>query len=373
MARLIIMSIFFLLSLLNIFRAPLNILWYVSILTTEFCWIFFTAVLLLLVFRFGSEKYYWFSNMAGIASLLFFSIPVIQAYRISNHLNQRFSAVFNKDISPTTHPFTLSVVLTGINANQIIPRSIVYSSTDSLALDFYPSQTAGTYPCVIVIHGGSWAGGDKEQLPELNSYLVKQGYHVASINYRLAPENIYPSPIEDVGKTIHYLKANAGRLHIDPNNFVLLGRSAGGQIALDAAYSLRDPSIKGVISYYGPTDMVWGYAHPANPLVLDSKKIMEEYLGGTYRQVPGSYVKSSATETATKNSVPTLLIQGKNDPLVAYDHCNRLDKKLEQCHVRHFVLRLPWATHGCDYTLNGPAGQLSTYVTMRFLKNVFTD
>src|SRR5690606_151850 len=118
----------------------------------------------------------------------------------------------------------------------------------------------GMRPCVVVIHGGSWAGGNNKQLPELNSYLAISGYNVISINYRLVPLTTYPAPIEDVAAAIRFLKMNADNLRLDTSRIVLLGRSAGGQIALDAAYSIPDPSIKGVISYYGPTDMVWGYS-----------------------------------------------------------------------------------------------------------------
>ena len=116
--------------------------------------------------------------------------------------------------------------------------------------------------------------------------------------------------------------------------------------------------------------MVWGYKNPANPLVLNSCKIMEDYLGGTYEQVPKQYVASSATEMVSSHSVPTLLIHGKNDPLVAYEHSTRLEKKLEGYGIKHYLLTLPWATHGCDYTLNGPSGQLATYTVLRFLNQV---
>jgi acetyl esterase/lipase len=372
MLRLIIMSILLSLSLLNIFRAPLNLLWYVSILTTEFCWIFFGITCLLLFLPFGGAKYTSLTNFIGIAALILFSLPIIQAYRISRSLDKEFGNVFSKNISSVI-PFSFPRIISGINAPQITPVSIIYNTGDSLTLDLYASEIPGNRPCVIIIHGGSWAGGNSNQLPELNTFLARQGYNVASINYRLAPQHLYPAPIHDVARAISYLQANAGSLHIDTNNFVLLGRSAGGQIALDAAYSLKDPCIRGVISYYGPTDMVWGYQNPANPLVLDSKKIMEDYLGGTYAQVPDNYAKSSATYTVTDSAAPTLLIQGKNDPLVAYDHCNRLNTALNRHHIKHFILRLPWGTHGCDYTLNGPGGQLSTYVTLRFLRNVFNE
>ena len=149
-----------------------------------------------------------------------------------------------------------------------------------------------------------------------------------------------------------------------------MGRSAGAQIALSAAYTLNNPAIKGVISFYGPADMVWGYAHPTNPLVLNSRQVMEDYLGGTDQKVPLQYVISSATKTVTTHSVPTLLLQGKNDPLVAYEHSIRLNAKLAMLNIPHYTLYLPWATHGFDWTLNGPGGQLSTWSIKAFLQKV---
>lgn len=247
-------------------------------------------------------------------------------------------------------------------------KTLLYPSADTmLGIHYYPAQVSGNRPCVVVVHGGSWKGGDNNQLPELNSYLARLGYNVASINYRLAPEYKNPAPIEDVHAAFSYLRKHSEELHIDVNNFVLLGRSAGGQIVLLAAYTLHEPGLKGVISYYGPADMVWGYNNPANPLIFDSKKVMEDYLGGTYQQIPQKYEASSPILFVTPQSVPTLLIHGQNDVLVAYGHSTKLDAKLKDAGVKHYLLTLPWATHGCDYTLNGPSGQLATYTVTRFL------
>ena len=162
----------------------------------------------------------------------------------------------------------------------------------------------------------------------------------------------------------------ANELKIDTNNFVLLGRSAGAQIAMLAAYTMHDKSIKGVIDFYGPADMVWGYSLPASPLVMDSRGVMERYLGGKYKDVPKNYFASSPIEFVDRQSPPTLIIHGANDVLVAYEHSNRLSKKLKENSVKHFWLQLPWATHGFDYNLNGPGGQLSTYAVTRFLQAV---
>jgi len=67
----------------------------------------------------------------------------------------------------------------------------------------------------------------------------------------------------------------------------------GAQIALLAAYTLHDKSIKGVIDFYGPADMVWGYAIRSNPLIMDSRKVMEDYIGGPYAKIPQKYFDCS--------------------------------------------------------------------------------
>lgn len=368
MLRMLLVTILFLLSLLTIFRAPTSLLWYVSILVTEFSWIFFCLVVVLLLWNFSSNNYFIYTSVLSIISLLLFAVPVIDAWRISSKVKAMFEV--SAGSANIGSPFSMAKMITGLNATQLPYKTFTYDPAKALTLDFYQSPIPSKRPCIVVVHGGSWAGGDSRQLPELNSKLAKAGYNVASINYRLAPQSKYPAPVEDVKTAMSFLRAHAAELFIDTTNFVLLGRSAGGQIVLTAGYTLNDPAIKGIISFYGPADMVWGYAHPTNPLVLNSRKIMEDYLGGTYRQVPQQYVNSSATETATHHSIATLLIHGENDPLVSHLHGARLDHKLDSVGVKHYDLNLPWATHGFDWTLNGPGGQLSTWCVMRFLETV---
>jgi acetyl esterase/lipase len=372
MIRLILSILLFLLSLLAIFRAPTFHLWLVSIVVTEFPWIVLLVTLATLLVGRNTSRLSLPATILCLAAIVLFSTPIIRAYIISRTLKNDIRTALNTDITAGKQPFGIISMFTDLNAKQIIPQTFIYhtDSLQQLKLDYYRSAVKGRRPCIIVIHGGSWSGGDNKQLPELNTYLTKKGYNVAAIEYHLAPKHRNPTPINDVATALHWLRQQSASLNIDTNNLVLLGRSAGAQIALLAAYTLDYPGLKGVISFYGPADMVWGYSLPANPLVMDSRKVMEDYLGGTYKQIPQSYYASSPIETVTSHTLPTLLIHGKNDPLVAYEHSTRLSKKLKQLGVRHFLLTLPWATHGCDYTLAGPSGQLSTYAVEAFLKAV---
>ncbi|MDB5197554.1 MAG: alpha/beta hydrolase [Flaviaesturariibacter sp.] len=368
MTRLLLFAFLFLLSLLVFFRAPTSLLWYVTILVAEFSLVFVLAIgLLLHLWKPASGPYGKSSTILGALTLLVFLLPTFQGFFLSRRAAKEFGAAFPK-AAQTSFSFNPFKIFTGFTTMPVAFTTLRYDSTTQLSLDYYKGQGSGLHPCVVVIHGGSWAGGDSKQLPELNSELAKSGYSVASINYRLAPEHHFPAPIEDVAAALRFLKSKAADLSIDIQSFYLLGRSAGGQIALVAGYTLNDPSIKGVIDFYGPADMVWGYQNPTNPLVLNSRKVMEDYLGGTLSQVQKQYDNSSATQLVKSGNPPTLMIYGKHDPLVSHLHGYRLSPILKAAGVPHFELYLPWATHGFDYTLNGPGGQLSTGIVKRFIE-----
>jgi len=376
MIRLILIIIFFLISLLAVFKAPAYYLWLLAIGVTEFPWLFIGIILILLAAGFWVQKYQLAATITGLITLLLFFSPIVRAHLVASTLKQNFTAVFGPDSTVikgdnTQPPFTFWGMFAG-NAKPIDSHTLTYVkyADTSMTLDFYPAQFAGKKPCVIVVHGGSWSSGDSRQLPELNSYLARTGYHVAAINYRMAPKWQNPAPVQDLKAALKYLREHADELKIDTNNFVLLGRSAGAQIALLAAYTLHDKGIRAVVDFYGPADMVWGYSIPSNPLIMDSRKVMRSYLGGTYQKVPQNYVASSPIEFVGKQSPPTLIIHGYDDVLVAYEHSRRLDKKLTENGIKHYWLKLPWATHGFDFNLNGPGGQLSTYTVERFLKAV---
>lgn len=373
MIRLTLILIAFLVSLLAIFRAPTYHLWMLAIGVAEFAWVFITITFVLLVAGFISRKYRLAGTLLGIITLFILLSPIFRAYIVASELPAAMdTALGEKDHGSDIQPFSLVTMLTDYPQQPVTSKTLNYraDTLPSSTLDFYPAQQPGLRPCVVVIHGGSWTGGDSKQLPELNNYLAQAGYHVASVNYRLAPAYRCPTPVEDVYAAMDYLRRHAAVLQIDTGNFVLLGRSAGAQIALLAAYRQKVPGLRGVVDFYGPADMVWGYSAPANPLVMDSRKVLETYLGGTYSTVPDNYASSSPIEFADKHTMPTLIIHGENDPLVAYEHSIRLNKKLTSNGVKHYFLSLPWATHGFDYNLKGPGGQLSTYAVERFLKNV---
>jgi acetyl esterase/lipase len=137
-------------------------------------------------------------------------------------------------------------------------------------MDLYmPNETKGPFPVVLAIHGGAFLFGDKgdgQQNAALN--LVKHGYAVAAINYRLADEAQFPAGIHDVKAAIRFVKANAEKYNLDPNKIILWGDSAGAYLAVIAGVTggsadLDDLSlgngnqnskVQVVIDWFGPVE-----------------------------------------------------------------------------------------------------------------------
>jgi len=372
MTRLIIIIILLLLSLLAVLRAQAYYLWLMAIAVSEFPLIFAAGTVIMLATGYWAAKYQLAGTVIGIIALILFLSPIFRSYLVSKHVKRDLISAFGAakdDIEPFSFGKLFNLRFQDTVKSQTLTY-VNYPDGAALTLDFFPSQIAGKRPCLIVVHGGSWSSGDSKQLSDLNHYLAKRGYNVAAINYRLAPKYQTPAPVEDIKNALAYLREYADELHIDTNNFVLLGRSAGSQIAMMAAYTLQDKDLKGVIDFYGPADMVWGYSIPSNPLIMNSRAVMDAYVGGPYSKIPQKYHDCSPLFFVEKNSVPTLIIHGTNDVLVSWIHSHKLDVKLTENGVKHYWLQLPWATHGFDYNLYGPGGQLSTYAVEQFLNAV---
>jgi len=369
MIRFFLLVILFLISLLSIFKAFEYHLWLLAIGTTEFPWLFAGLTIVALGLGIWMPRWQMGGTILGTITLVIFMSPVVRAYWAAKDVKEDMAKALNVQPNEETR-FSFFKMFTGVKSVAYKNITYIKYADTSMTMDFYPAQRPGKQPCIIMVHGGSWAGGDSQQLPELNSYLAARGYNIASINYRMAPKWQTPAPVEDIQALMAYCRVHADELHIDTSQFVLIGRSAGAQIALLAAYTLHDPAIKGVVDFYGPADMVWGYSIRSNPWIMDSRKVMEQYIGGSYTQVPQKYVACSPIGFVNRQSVPTLIIHGESDPLVSREHSRRLDLKLTQNGIKHYWLKLPWATHGFDYNLNGPGGQLSTYAVDTFLKSI---
>jgi len=377
MIRIILILILFILSLVNYFPVPSKETWYAGIAVSEFPWVFMLAALLLLVWSFFAKRFKVFCLIAGTITFISLSYPVINAYTIASRLEKDLQSSFGVNTNDMqgfhlAKPFSFIQMLTGNGAKTIPFTTHQYAVHQGveLSLNFYPSAIPGVRPCLVVVHGGSWRRGDNSEIAAANNYFANAGYQVATINYRLAPKFHSPAPQEDVHAAFAWLRNHAAELKIDTNNFLLMGRSAGAQIVLTMAYTGNENGVKGVAAFYGPNDMLWSYDHPDRLAIMDSRLVQRDFLGGSPTEVPDRYIAESPLLHVTSQTVPTLLVHGKVDAHVYYEQSIRLSKKLDEYKVKNYLLTLPWATHGCEYNLNGPSGQLALYCQERFYYSV---
>lgn len=366
---------FLLLGLLTVVRAPDWSPWRLAVLAGEFGhWLVIGAASLAVAAWVCRGNAVVLSSMAvaaagmAVVAMALLAVPTIQAWRVGRELPRRLEVAFGKhDVERAAFSvagyFGRDEAVVGIETLQV---------EAGLPLDFYRAvrKDGRAAPCVVMIHGGGWDSGNRTQLPELNHWLARRGYAVAAISYRLAPEHRWPAQRDDVMAAIAWLKVRSAELGIDAARLVLLGRSAGGQIAQVVGYTANDPAIRGVVALYAPSDLVFGYVNTHENDMLKSPALMRKFLGGTPESARAAYESASGLNFVSKRSPPTLLLHGRNDPVSWHRHSERLDARLAESGVPRVYLELPWATHAFDYNLHGPGGQLTTFAVEWFLAAV---
>lgn len=209
------------------------------------------------------------------------------------------------------------------------------------------NRSAAKTPVMILIHGGGWVEGNKNDLDGYLEVLKRNGpeYAVFNINYRLAGngQNIFPAQEQDVKKCIEFIYSKRNEYNIS-DKFVLLGASAGAHLSLLHAYKYTAPvKIKAVVSFFGPTDLTAFYNNPPNVFIPIA---LQNVTGTTPQLNPLLYQNSSPVSFASSTSCATLLLQGGNDPLVPASQAELLKVKLVAAAVPHQYVLYPNGGHG---------------------------
>jgi acetyl esterase/lipase len=244
-----------------------------------------------------------------------------------------------------------------------------------LLADIYRPPGAGPHPWVVVVHGGSWRSGDKGDAEHVSHAIASAGFQVFDVQYRLAPAHPFPAGVGDVRCLVATVQEQAAALGVDPARGALLGRSAGGQLALVAAWSDLPPScgarplpLKAAISIYGPADLAWAHGHPFTPDVVRGPEALEQYLGGTPARAPENYRLATPMTWLDHPVPPTLLIHGTAERCVRPVNAERLAASLVSGGNTVRTLYIPFADHGFDVRRGGLGEQLARGVILDFLR-----
>lgn len=362
---LVLSALFSGLGLLTMVRSPDWLDWRINVLTCSFgYWLSLVPLALALVApALGRDPLVPCIAALGLVGFALLAHPCLQARLIGRSLPASLGRAFGP-ASPGGAPFSLKGLVRRW-PRPVSKRTLAYAG--DLKLDLYPAGGRSPAPCVIVIHGGGWDSGDRGQISHFNDWLSAQGYAVADLSYRLAPQFRWPAQREDVEAAFAFLKANAPELGIDASRLFLLGRSAGGQIAEAVGYGLRDPALRGVIALYAPADMHFAYAWAREDDVLRSPQLLRKFLGGTPDQAKELYDSASGILLVNPACPPTLLVHGSIDTLVWNRQSRRLAARLTEAGVPNLLLEMPWATHALEYNPDSPSGQLTAYAVAWFL------
>lgn len=266
-------------------------------------------------------------------------------------------------------PFSAATLFQGIGVPSIKPDRPLLATADGgqLPLEIYRPATPGLHPTIVAIYGGAWQRGSPAQTAQFSRYLVAQGYTVVALNYRHAPQYRFPTQLQDVQAGLAFVRREAKTYGIDLNRIALMGWSSGAHLAMLAAYQPDAMPIRSVVSYYGPIDLIEGYRNPPFPDPIDTRAVLEAFLGGNPEQVPDLYKQASPIQFVRPHLPPTLLIYGARDHLVKAQFGQLLHDRLQARGNTSFLLLLPWAEHAFDAVFRGMGNQVALYYTERFL------
>ncbi len=260
------------------------------------------------------------------------------------------------------------------NGGNVIAAStslnVAYGTDPLQKMDVYlpAGRSLASTKVMILIHGGAYISGDKADFDAYVDTLKRRlpAYAIFNINYRLAtpPTNIFPTQETDVKAALDFIAGKTSEYLIS-TKFVLLGASAGAHLALLQAYKYSSPlKIKAVVDFFGPTNINALYDNPG----IISPANIALVVGGTPTTNPDIYQQSSPINYATPTgAVPTLILQGSNDPIVDHNiQSAALFGKLQmQLLPVQFVL-YPGKGHGDDWdsaTFKDAFERIQSFVT----------
>jgi len=309
---------------------------------------------------------------------------------------------------------------------QNISFAIIPETGRNLLCDFWQPHSTITPSglAFIYLHGGAWNLLDKDlSTRPFFSHLAAQGHVIMDVAYRLAPETDMMGMINDVRRAIVWMKENAATYGVNPNRIVVGGGSAGGHLALLAAYTANNPqftpkelegkdiSVCAVISLYGPADLKLMYYHTNQHLTTRSiagspkkavptqmpgwiiKKMGKEYyrLGfdrdfvnaGTFAQLfgghpdecPETYAHFSPITHVNAHCPPSLLVHGEDDTMAPVKATRFLYERLVAEKVQTVMHILPQSDHAFDLIMPkiSPSARNAIYDVERFLALYTTE
>ena len=310
--------------------------------------------------------------VSAIPSIQFSSARQQAQSAIESSLGRNYLGDLTPEITANmrSQPLIIADIWRNIPIPQVrIDRQILFSNPDGvpLYLNIYRPLQVGKYPAIVSIYGGAWQRGSPDSDDTFNRYIADRGYVVWAISYRHAPAYKFPAQIEDIRSALTFIQNNASKNETDLDRVAFIGRSAGAQLAMLAAYEYVPFPVRALVNYYGPVNLTAGYNDVPTPDPIESRATLRAFLGGTPTEFPDRYYQASPLNTIKPGLPASLLIYGRKDHIIQSKYGRYLDRSLRSHGNRSVFIEIPWADHAFDAVFSGVSNQLALYYTERFL------
>ena len=242
----------------------------------------------------------------------------------------------------------------------------VYHEVDGYKLraDIYIPGKGDHHPGVLLIHGGGWVSGSKENLRIMGQYLAKEGYVAVVANYRLSGEAKFPAAVHDLKAALTWVRSNKAEFRVDPDRIAVLGTSAGAQLATllgvsqgDNAFIHKQNKYQDKVAAIVNIDGIVSFIHPE----AREGTIAGLWLDGLQDENPLNWKKASPLEYVDENTPPVLFINsaqprfhaGRDDMLkIINEHQIFSEVHTIPESPHSFWLMHPWFNQTLEYTVN---------------------
>ncbi|GAA3129940.1 hypothetical protein GCM10010466_20830 [Planomonospora alba] len=229
-------------------------------------------------------------------------------------------------------------------------------------------------PGVFLIHGGWWSSGDKKYMTAVSRSYAELGYTVFNVNYRLSGDAAWPAQRVDVIDAIATARRHAALWSFDPDNYVVVGFSAGGHLATAVGtYKTGGlPGLKGVVGISPVVSPLTAYLDGAESLDVNKRKLREAAIrlaGGCEPAGKCARIWQSmeVPEHASRGDAPVLSVHSANE-FVPPSHSVQLQDRLRQVGVEVTVLTEPGVNHSSPlYRMPGVAEKVQEWIAGKVL------
>lgn len=225
----------------------------------------------------------------------------------------------------TGSPPTVAAAPAAASSDIDVERGLVYGAgcgAEAPGADLYKPRTAAPWPAIVLVHGGGWVRGSREEMDGIAEAAARRGYAVLNVDYRLAPAHPYPAAVEDVRAAVAWMRAHPD---IDGTRIALWGYSAGAHLA---ALAGTQPAPAG-----GRVQAVIAGGLPADLVRAADSDLVRKFMGGPLAQMPERYREASPLRQVSADDPPTFLYHGTWDLVVRADYSRLMKRALDDAGV----------------------------------------